>query len=178
LSIISPPRSRVLNASGKTAPVPYSQLVRDGCGGNPGFQAPYAPQDMVLLTNGFCASSCAIFASHLYENSPELKHVVTTAFSRDKTVSSLMVPGGQVYHNGDINKDVRALGLDNDADLDFNFPQQVEAAFVLREAYSRKNPGMPLDYLKMESHGRVEWTEANGMRPQQIWLDAARTAFE
>jgi len=177
LSIVSPARPRVLTSDGKTAPVGYSQLVRDGCSFSwDGFELPYAPKDMVLLTNGFCASSCAIFASHLYENSPELKHVVSTALPRDKTVSSVMVPGGQVYHDEDILKDIRSLGLQNDADLDFNFPQQADVSFVLREAYSRKKPGMVLDYLKMESHGRVEWTEANGMRPERIWLDAAKVA--
>lgn len=172
MSIISPSRSRSLTA-GKIAPVPYSQLVLDGCRASWDFQLPFQPKDMILLSNGFCASSCAIFASHLYENSPELKQVVTTAYPQSKTVSGILVPGGQVYHNGDINQDIKSLRLTSDPDLDFNFPTNVDVAFVLREAYSRNTPGMVLDWLKMESHARVAWTERNGLNPQQIWLDAA-----
>jgi hypothetical protein len=41
---------------------PGASLVMTGCGSRSNFtNRPFAPQDIVILTDGFCGSTCALF---------------------------------------------------------------------------------------------------------------------
>ena len=92
--------------------------------------------------------------------------------------------GGQVYRATAIIAEASRFKLD---DAPKEFPVNSAVSFTLREAYSKKNPEVPLEFGRLFNHclrlvtlldyapasDRILLDEINTFSPGSIWLDVA-----
>jgi len=145
------------------------------------FTIPFKPDEIALVSDGYCGSSCALTASQLHEYQPETKLVVTTSFSddyvsgwRNNEWNFISFPGSEVYDTTSLLADVQFVNGTEADGLDVAFPTQSTLSFCLREAWSRKIPDQVLEYFRWGTNLAVKMTAANTLRPQKIWADVAK----
>lgn len=85
-------RGKVLTRGGRTRL--YSQDLRSACNNNPINGGGYSPTRIILLTHGFCGSTCAVFAAAMRAQSI-VRTVVVGGFS-GQPMQYMSFPGGQV----------------------------------------------------------------------------------
>ncbi|CAG8739335.1 17232_t:CDS:2, partial [Acaulospora colombiana] len=76
-------------------------------------QLPWKAEDYVILTNGFCGSSCSLIATHLAEEN----NVTTVSVGglSNTPMAYASFTGGQVYQSNFITSDLERLGLSNNS---------------------------------------------------------------
>ncbi|KAI0411557.1 hypothetical protein F5X98DRAFT_357027 [Xylaria grammica] len=175
----------------------FSELNADtgpirGFGGTPiNNTQPYAPEDILIVTDGFCASTCAIFVNLM----TRIGGVRSLTFGGRPRSEPMQVIGGvrgsQVYKWSEIASDVAAaIALVNDdpslltkdqialanavwpIPLD-EFPLVVGDGDVnLRSAYQEGADHLPLQFDYQASDCRLFYTAKNIMDPSSTWADA------
>ncbi|CAJ0921777.1 17264_t:CDS:2 [Entrophospora sp. SA101] len=140
-------------------------------------QLPWKSEDIAILTNGFCGSSCALVASQLAE-----KHQVTTVSVGgflNKELSFASFVGGQVtlwknpFGGGDLKTDLVNSGAIDRQDAPNEFPTNVLLTFAFREAYSAKNPDEVLEYAFRPSNHQLFYDDISIKDQSKLWSQAA-----
>ncbi|KAL9048538.1 MAG: hypothetical protein Q9162_007667 [Coniocarpon cinnabarinum] len=156
-------------------------------GYTPGFQPPsppFAAEDIVILTDTACASTCAMFV--------ELMHHV--AGVKTITVGGLPQPGpiqavggtrgAQLYSNFDIDSDISVSAIINDTatallpsnrdDLNFTVTQ---ITINLKDQV-RSNEDFPLQFEYAAADCRFFWTQASLNNFTELWSYAAAATWD
>jgi len=170
----------------------YSQRVRSDCNGfikpigeilkkNNVGPLPWTPKDYVILSNGNCGSSCALFANRMHE----IKHVKTIAVGgiHHKPMTYQSFPGLQV-----LSYDTDILPLINSesyGDLYKKYPalfrhivplpEQVFFRFTFREAYFPDRDNTPLEYKFLPADTRLDYNNVTARHIDALWLKVARS---
>ncbi|KAJ6787091.1 hypothetical protein PWT90_10495 [Aphanocladium album] len=174
----------------------YTQIIRMDCsnsgihgyGNLSGMTQPFAAEDIVILYDGYCASTCTL-ASEMLRIQGGVKSVT---FGGRPVAGSMQgvggVKGAQVLSFQDIYRYVqRAAELTNDKvrrnefarfnDLVIN--RTLAASVNVRDQILRDNveDGLPAQYVYEAADCRMYWTESMLNDVSQIWRSAADAAF-
>ncbi|KAG0028417.1 hypothetical protein BGZ81_004760 [Podila clonocystis] len=158
--------------------------VVDEIKGDPG-DAMFNPEDIVILTNGFCGSTCAVLALQLHER----YGVRTMAIGGHHGESMIFTsfPGGAVQANNTqwVHR-VQAVYSTLPAhvrtkELESLVPRQLPAngqlAFTFREVMSASRPEQVSEYMRIPSEFRMDYTSARFRMPSILWEDVRKEVW-
>lgn len=161
----------------------YCPVVEDIKGGED--DAMFKPQDMVILTNGFCGSTCAVLALQLHE-----RYGVRTMAIGGHHGQSMMFtsfPGGAVQANNTqwvhrVQSVFRTLPASTRTkELESLVPKQLPAngqlAFTFREVLSASRPKQVSEYMRIPSEFRMDYTSARFRMPSILWEDVRKEVW-
>jgi len=153
----------------------FSSYLLDDCHAYPDdglstLNSTYIPSSLIILTNGFCVSACALFIANL-----QLVHHVESVFPtpRQYTVSHFQndagysFAGGQVLAAGDIIDYIRSTNLTH-PDAPLPFPTSATMTITYRQVF---NPDCThnLEYMYTPSTFATEYNSFMVMRPYGQW---------
>ncbi|PYH89215.1 hypothetical protein BO71DRAFT_444721 [Aspergillus ellipticus CBS 707.79] len=151
--------------------------------------APFTPENILLITDGSCTSTCTTFA----ELTKNLGHVKSIVFGGRPHPGPMQAIGG--------SKGSQSLGLDGIVSigqtamqyapteeirsrLDQAFPNYDRLPFSVsgtnlnfKSAYRPGEDVVPLQFVYEKADCRRFYTFENVVRPASIWVDAARTVW-
>jgi hypothetical protein len=125
---------------------------------------------IAVLTNGFCASSCAIVAGNLQETKRATTLVTVVGSYPSPPLYSFA--GGQLMTSDDVFKFMRTHKMVGDSDLPVTFPMQGILRMTFRQIYSIRQKKVPLEYYRQKADIRLPVTASNVMSPEATWKDA------
>jgi hypothetical protein len=130
---------------------------------------------MVVLTNGYCGSSCAILAAHLQEVTKvtSVVQMLRSFDNMEKVPPIYSFAGGQLQSYDDLRDFAINVGLESDPSFPPPFPTKADLTFTLRQIYSRTKGGLPLEYYRMPASTFIEQQPTNIMNPFVVWLETA-----
>lgn len=129
----------------------------------------YSPDNIILLSNGRCASTCALFTRHLQE-SKKAKTVVVGGVHR-QSQQIAQVPGGQVYEFEDLLADIQTLKINSDL-APSPLPVKSRLRFAIREAYAWSEPDLkPLEFFFEGSDFRLDYSKESAVDRSKVWID-------
>ncbi|KAF8931508.1 hypothetical protein BGZ58_007586 [Dissophora ornata] len=141
--------------------------------------AMFEPEDIVLLTNGFCGSTCAVLALQLHERYGVRTVAVGGEHGQSMMFSSF--PGGAVQANNTLwvkrmNKVLSVLPESMlTEELKASVPRQLPAngqlAFAFRQVMSASHPDQVSEYMRIPSEFRMDYTVARFRMPSVLWED-------
>ncbi|RIB29964.1 hypothetical protein C2G38_2027253 [Gigaspora rosea] len=128
---------------------------------------PWTSDDIIIITNGFCASACALITLYL----SEIHKVKTIAVGGllDDQMSFSTYPGGQVTSPNVI--------ADSAGDNITDVPGINPLLLTVREAYSfdeNNNVKDVLEYYYKPADCRLYYDEKNVIDPSLLWLEASK----
>jgi len=134
-------------------------------------------EDMIILTNGICGSSCALITQRMSEK----YNVSTVAVGgyKDMPLSYASFPGSQVYSLLDLYDDLEGIDgfLQNETLKDLIPPLfmiRADLTFTIKEAYDVVDEDRVLDYTFKPSKYRLYYNEQSAKDPSLLWLEAAK----
>eukprot|EP00002_Diphylleia_rotans_P028923 TRINITY_DN5849_c0_g1_i5.p1 TRINITY_DN5849_c0_g1~~TRINITY_DN5849_c0_g1_i5.p1 ORF type:complete len:560 (-),score=99.11 TRINITY_DN5849_c0_g1_i5:216-1895(-) len=118
----------------------------------------YAPSNVMVVTDGYCGSTCAVFSLALQESGKARTLVYGGRAGQPQMVGSF--PGGQVYNLAYLSEDFQFLNLSDSSTAPPSFPNSAGFSFTIREIYSRqpKYSHVPLEYVWNPSHFRADYS--------------------
>jgi hypothetical protein len=140
--------------------------------------APFQASDMIILTNGFCGSSCTA-TSLVLSNLHSVKSVAVGGFP-NVPLSFSSFPGGQAFlledplkRGFDLKTDFGALGLTNEPDFPKDLPTNTMLTFTARRAFNINNSDEVLEYSFQPSTNHIFFDEESIRDPSKLWSQAS-----
>ncbi|KAF0442327.1 peptidase s41 family protein [Gigaspora margarita] len=139
---------------------------------------PWNSSNMVILTNGYCGSACSSIALHL----SEINNVTTVSvggFQKTPLSISSFIGGQEFFftdpNNGfeDLVKELNRLGLSNNDQAPQQFPTNIFFPFVIRRAFSIKNPNQVLEFTFKPAQNQINYNDQSVRDFSIIWDQAA-----
>ncbi|EUC56044.1 peptidase S41 family protein [Rhizoctonia solani AG-3 Rhs1AP] len=125
------------------------------------------PSKIIIVGNGYCASTCAMFTGIAYEKLG-IK-IATFGGNSDAAMNFNGLAGNQVMEWADLDTEIKTAGLKDDPlappDLLVNANYRVN----WRYAYSWQNKSEPLAFRVERAHYRIPYTADTYMSPQNLW---------
>eukprot|EP01104_Vermistella_antarctica_P019557 TRINITY_DN770_c0_g3_i2.p1 TRINITY_DN770_c0_g3~~TRINITY_DN770_c0_g3_i2.p1 ORF type:complete len:687 (-),score=160.02 TRINITY_DN770_c0_g3_i2:94-2154(-) len=159
----------------------YSELIhiseKDGdCGDYMPFRNldPFQPDEIIIMTHGFCGSTCALFADHLH-NYENVKTVVVGGIS-GQAQQYTSFPGLQIYEDPNLIGDLYSLKFPinntwENCDYPTLMPTTSGYRLCIREIYGPDNYTIPLEYAFQEADIHLDLTEDTVNYPYLLWQD-------
>ncbi|MCJ1473175.1 hypothetical protein MMC13_001826 [Lambiella insularis] len=142
---------------------------------------PYASQDIVILTDGLCASACALFMEMMHHEAGVQTVVVGGRPNYGPMQAPAGTRGAQDYtfspYDGDLDTDI-AFANSINATSAASFPDQSEdvlitfASLNLRDQI-RRNETIPLQFVYEAANCRIYYTLLNAYNYTALWHSAA-----
>ncbi|KAJ7303009.1 hypothetical protein DFH08DRAFT_1089560 [Mycena albidolilacea] len=139
---------------------------------------PFAGKDLVLVSNGICASTCSIFSSYLFQ-----KHGVRSAVFGGTPNSTMAqfdggIKGSEVTDLNTILFELGMAGLKNDTAAPQPLPISASLSLNFRNAipYTSKKDGI-LEYVWEHGTKKYQFTREQYNNPQKIWEFVAEEFF-
>ncbi|RIB29148.1 hypothetical protein C2G38_2057471 [Gigaspora rosea] len=128
---------------------------------------PWTSDDIIIITNGFCASACALLTLFF----SEIHKVKTIAVGGllDTKMSFSTFPGGEVTSTNFI--------VDSAGDKFTDLPDANALILTIRESYDMDINGTVKDVLEYSykpANYRLYYDEKNARDPSLLWLEAAK----
>jgi Peptidase family S41 len=129
----------------------------------------FKPAAIHVLTNGFCGSTCAVFARHLQEY--DSVATVVVGGLRTHPMGATTTPGGEVTDLGSVQQQIAALGLSSSPLAPQPFPNTASMRFTVREIYpwAPGAPNLPLEFYFEKATHRLFYTPASAQSPMLVW---------
>ncbi|CAO3617639.1 unnamed protein product [Cunninghamella echinulata] len=135
-------------------------------------------EDIMILSDGRCGSTCAIVASRL-----RISHNVATlglGGIAGNQMQFASFPGGESQRLSGFLLDLQVLGLQDDKDAPSPFPERADMGWTFREVYRPQAVGENLgketellEYSVNNADCRLHFDDKNANNVRQIWSDAA-----
>ncbi|CAG8658779.1 11939_t:CDS:2 [Acaulospora morrowiae] len=132
---------------------------------------PWKPSDMIILTNGFCGSSCALTTNFLYEIG-QISTVAVGGFY-DKPLSFALFASGGVIPTNELIANLQNLGFKRSTDPSFYNIKVSFAQFTHVETYSIINPNEILEFTFRPANHRLYYDKDNLRNITLLWRQAA-----
>ncbi|CAI2164814.1 18490_t:CDS:2 [Funneliformis geosporum] len=132
-------------------------------------------EDMIILTNGNCGSSCSLITQRM----AEMFNVKTVGVGgyKDTPLSYASFPGGMVYLDHALNIELEGLELFKNETLKDSLPSPfnntVIMSFTLREVYD-VNDDRVLEFTYKPAKYRLYYDEQSARDPSKLWLKVAK----
>ncbi|KAF9421786.1 hypothetical protein BGZ94_008752 [Podila epigama] len=145
----------------------------------------FSPENIVILTNGFCGSTCAVLALQLHER----YGVKTVAIGGEHGEPMMFTsfPGGAVQaNNTQWVRRVRSVYETlpthmKTKELEAMVPKQLPAngqlAFTFREVMSASRPDQVSEYMHIPSNFRMDYTSSRFRLPSILWDDVRQEVW-
>ncbi|KAF8937255.1 hypothetical protein EDD21DRAFT_86681 [Dissophora ornata] len=135
----------------------------------------FTPQNMAIITNGFCGSACTMIASRF----AIVHNVKTYAIGgiTQRPLSYFSFPGGFVSENAGIVADLASIHLKNASKTaPIALPIMGTTSLPVGELYALENSTMPLEYDSQYFAAAVHLDQdpVSARHPDQVWLKIAR----
>ncbi|KAF9881428.1 peptidase s41 family protein [Colletotrichum karsti] len=162
-----------------------------GYGSRRNFTQPFEIENIVLLTDGFCASTCSIFASQM-QIPGKVKTVTFGGRPTKKPIQAVGgVKGAQVLRYGDIwnmtqqvlSSELAVVSEEQSASLsqlsDLPSRRSTEARLNVRDQILRGNvaDGIPAQFVNEPADCRLFWTLPMLGDVTEVWKAAANAAW-
>ncbi|KAF9177875.1 hypothetical protein BGZ51_004238 [Haplosporangium sp. Z 767] len=145
----------------------------------------FEPENIIMLTNGFCGSTCAVLALQLQERYGVRS--VAIGGHHGESMAFTSFPGGAVQANNTLwvnriqqifdtlpkyvrTKDLNAL-------LPKQLPANGQLAFTFRQVMSALYPDQVAEYRRAPSDFRMDYTTARFRMPTVLWEDVREAVF-
>ncbi|KAG0329285.1 hypothetical protein BG000_000133 [Podila horticola] len=148
--------------------------------------AMFKAEDIVILTNGFCGSTCAVLALQLHERYGVRTMAIGGHHEQSMVFTSF--PGGAVQaNNTQWVRRVQAIYSNLPArmrtkELDSLVPRQLPAngqlTFTFREVMSASRPEQVSEYMQIPSEFRMDYTSARFRKPSILWEDVRNEVWK
>eukprot|EP00271_Cylindrocystis_brebissonii_P010749 TRINITY_DN270_c0_g1_i1.p1 TRINITY_DN270_c0_g1~~TRINITY_DN270_c0_g1_i1.p1 ORF type:complete len:689 (-),score=45.31 TRINITY_DN270_c0_g1_i1:490-2556(-) len=156
----------------------FTQLVDDYYYPYTDYELPttqlFEPKDILIVSNGLCFSTCAIFASEMQDLGVR---VVSTgglpsegSFSPSSGTAGFVVTSYLSYYEYNIYY----LGLQKAAHTLALLPERGSFRFTLAQALRTSSLSVPLEFEYRKANYSLPYTESNVLDPYQIWKEAAK----
>ncbi|CAG8604385.1 6638_t:CDS:2, partial [Dentiscutata heterogama] len=146
------------------------EIFRQVLGNNPP-KYPWTSENIIILTNGICGSSCAMITQHL----AELQGVATIAVGgfAETPLSFASFPGGQAFNSYVLFGNLIELGLLDNPLSPQPFDIYATLAFPIFEIYSVKNDQEVLEFTYKKADHRLFYDEKSIRDPSLLWAQAS-----
>lgn len=170
---ISPPVPVMINGTGDTTSqrfydtYPSSVPIPD--------QPPFNLSQVAIVTNGNCASTCALFSTLMRE-----RHNTTIAVfggSPGQSMEFKGMAGNQVLIWTDLDSEIKTAGLKNDPLAPPDLLVSADMRHNWRTAYSYRDEDTPIAYISEPPTLRFPYTADTYNNPQNLWIFAAQEIF-
>ncbi|KAK1967003.1 hypothetical protein LY78DRAFT_577266 [Colletotrichum sublineola] len=159
-----------------------------GYGNLVNFSQPFQPENIVILYDGVCASTCTVAAEFLHHQGG-VKSVAMGGLPVEGPIEGIGgIKGSQVLEFGDIynftallrpyaTTDKQKAAFDRYTDLPLN--RSTDTAINTRDEILRDNiaDGTPAQYVREEADCRLYWTLPMVTDVTAVWKAAANAAF-
>ncbi|KAK3835465.1 MAG: hypothetical protein J3R72DRAFT_494232 [Linnemannia gamsii] len=142
-------------------------------------EALFEPEDILILTNGYCGSTCAVLALQLHERYGV--RTVAVGGHHGQSMAFTSFPGGAVQANNTlwvqrIQKVFKTLPLHHrTSELESLVPKSLPAngqlAFTFRQVMSVSDESQVSEYMRIPSEFRMDYTSARFRMPSVLWED-------
>ncbi|KAI1317946.1 hypothetical protein EDD11_007468 [Mortierella claussenii] len=136
-------------------------------------QLNFTPQNMAIVTNGFCGSACTMIATRF----AEVHGVKTYAIGgiAKRPLSYFSFPGGFVLDNRAIVGDLDSIGLKKVKNMPTELPVLAATSLAVGEIYASSNSTIPLEYDAKLFPAKVHLDQdsVSARHPDQVWLKVA-----
>jgi hypothetical protein len=150
----------------------YSSLIRDGCDlyfdkFNPPRE--FKPSQIKIITNGYCASTCALFTRHLQEYQKVMTHAIGGISYVPMAIANC--PGGQVNDMDTTITMATKLGMKDHPLSPPGFPNTARMTYTLREVYPWQKTArdIPLEFFFQPATYHLSYTKESAVNPQKAW---------
>ncbi|KAG0339615.1 hypothetical protein BG004_006745 [Podila humilis] len=145
----------------------------------------FNPENIVILTNGFCGSTCAVLALQLHERYGVRTVAIGGHHGQSMTFASF--PGGAVQANNTqwvhrvqnvystLPSSLRTKELD--AAVPKKLPSNGQFAFTFREVMSASAPERVSEYMRIPSEFRMDYTSSRFRMPSVLWEDVRQEVW-
>ncbi|KAI1502241.1 hypothetical protein F5X99DRAFT_427387 [Biscogniauxia marginata] len=152
-------------------------------GNEPEWPVPWAPEDIVILTDGVCSSACALFVEMMTHQAG----VKTIVVGGNPTPGPMQAAGGsrgaRLYSAYSLDDDIDAASTFNETAAN-QLPQIRDsgmfvsyASFNLRDQVRDKET-IPLQFKYLAADCRIWYTLDNVYNVTTLWRDAARATWD
>lgn len=142
-------------------------------------EALFEPEDILILTNGYCGSTCAVLALQLHERYGV--RTVAVGGHHGQSMAFTSFPGGAVQANNTlwvqrVQKVFNSIPILARAPrLESLVPQSLPAngqlAFTFRQVMSASDEDQVSEYMRIPSEFRMDYTSARFRMPSVLWED-------
>ena len=126
------------------------------------------PKNVALVTNGVCLSSCSLLHHAIHETSAIPTVAVYAPSGTNKLISPSSATGGMAYSAAALMEDLKEAKMPV-----IGLPLAGDFSFTLREAFSRIEPEMPLEYRRVIADYDLPYNLQNVLEVLQLWKDVA-----
>lgn len=159
-----------------------------GYGSRTGFKQPFAAEDIIMLYDGYCASTCTLFSEFMRLQGA----VKSVAFGGRPNTDPIQgvggIKGAQVVAFSDIKSIAEfAMQLTDDAEIeatlsvlsDLPVNRSTATSVNLRDNIlpDNLNDGIPAQFVREEADCRLFWTLEMVQDVTDVWKGAAAAAF-
>ncbi|CAG8532046.1 26208_t:CDS:2, partial [Racocetra persica] len=132
---------------------------------------PWKSDDLIILTNSICGSSCTLIA----EGAAEVNNIATVAVGGfvDSPLSYASCPGGIVIDSTHIFNIISKLNLQNNTLMPKPFILGGKLTFLSSEFYSIKNSDQLLEFLYKPADFRLFYDDKSFRDQTILWSQAA-----
>jgi hypothetical protein len=130
----------------------------------------FRPEDVAILSDGNCGSTCALLTNALVENF----NVTTFGYGGLSTIpmSFSSFAGGQVFSMDDLIDRSESIASVKEF-LPKKFVRQSSLSFTLREVYSKSMPELPLEWTYLPTRVRIPNRSDLNFNPVALWNEVA-----
>ncbi|KAF8931415.1 hypothetical protein BGZ47_011855 [Haplosporangium gracile] len=143
-------------------------------------EALFEPEDILILTNGYCGSTCAVLALQLHERYGV--RTIAVGGHHGQPMAFTSFPGGAVQANNTlwvqhVQKVFKSIPiLARAPQLESLVPQFLpvngQLAFTFRQVMSANDEEQVSEYMHIPSEFRIDYTSARFRMPSVLWEDA------
>ncbi|KAI0050268.1 hypothetical protein FA95DRAFT_1603627 [Auriscalpium vulgare] len=156
---------------------PTSRRLRDICSFSVPIpeSPPFDLTNVAIVSNGNCASTCAMFSTGMYE-----RHNTTIAVFGGKPGESMEfkgMAGNQVLEWTDLDSEIKTAGLKDDSLAPPDLLVSANMRHNWRTAYSFLEENTPIAYRSELPQLRFPYTLKTYNDPQNLWIFAAQQIF-
>ena len=119
------------------------------------------PENIILLSDGLCGSTCSVFARHL-QLSHRVKTVTTGGVLGGQQPSLTSFPGGEVVHLNYMQQLATRYGVVDNSLVPNPLPTTADFRFAIREIYGWDDIGItstPQEFVYLPSDFQIFYTE-------------------
>ncbi|KAH9054676.1 hypothetical protein EDB87DRAFT_1428312 [Lactarius vividus] len=157
---------------------PTSQRFEDACP-TLNVTIPTAPpfdlNQIAIIGNGNCASTCAIFTTLMFER--HQTKIAVFGGNPSQPIQFKGMAGGQLFQWTDLDTEIKTAGLKNDPLSPPDLLVNGDMALNWRSAYSTLDENVPIAYVSEQPQYRFPYTAETYNNPQKVWLFAEKQIF-
>lgn len=126
---------------------------------------------ILILSKGFCGSTCAVTSRHLHEF--DGVYTVSACGLQNTQLSFSSFPGGQVYALDDLVADLETYHLESSPLAPQSLPTSATFSFAIKEIYG-PDLTIPAEFVVDFADFRLDCTPTSANYQRELWIDAVQ----